>query len=505
MTNAGSQKKRRAAVLDMPAEEFRELGHRLVDEIADFYAGLARRAVTAGQSAEQIRALLGDRGLPQSGSAASDVLERAADLVIEHSLHNGHPRFFGYITSSAAPLGALGDLLAAAVNPNVGGWQLSPVATEIECQTIRWIAELIGYSRDAGGIMVSGGNMANIVAFFAARKAKTDWEIREGGLGTGGLGLRVYCSRETHTWVQKAADLSGLGTDAIRWVDTDAEQRMDPAILTTLIREDRANGMTPFLVVGTAGTVSTGAIDPLAEIASLCRAENLWFHVDGAYGAPAAVLPELAPEFEGLARADSVALDPHKWLYSPLEAACTLVRDPRHLPEAFSFSPDYYQFDEGEGWEGRNFYEYGMQNSRGFRALKVWLLLLQAGRGGYEQMIRDDIALAHRIYAAAEAHPELEAVTCGLSIATFRFVPESLDCGAQGAADYLNELNRALVIGLQRAGEVFVSNAVIGGRYLLRACIVNFRTRSTDCDALAEIVAASGRRLDREMRPSSLA
>ncbi len=505
MTNAGERKKRRAAVLDMPAEEFRELGHRLVDEIADFYAGLARRAVTPGQSARQIRALLGDQGLPQSGSAASGVLQRAAELVIEYSLHNGHPRFFGYITSSAAPLGALGDLLAAAVNPNVGGWQLSPVATEIECQTIRWIAELIGYSKDAGGIMVSGGNMANIVAFFAARKAKSDWQIREGGLGIRGLGLRVYCSSATHTWVQKAADLSGLGTDAIRWVGTDAEQRMDPAILRTLIREDRANGRTPFLVVGTAGTVSTGAIDPLAELAGLCRAENLWFHVDGAYGAPAAVLPELAAEFEGLASADSVALDPHKWLYSPLEAACTLVRDPRHLSEAFSFSPDYYQFDEGEGWEGHNFYEYGMQNSRGFRALKVWLALLQAGRGGYEQMIRDDIALARRIYAAAETHPELEAVTCRLSIATFRFVPESLDRGAQGAADYLNELNRALVIGLQRAGEVFVSNAVIGDRYLLRACIVNFRTRSTDCDALAEIVAASGRRLDREMRPSSLA
>ncbi len=493
----------RAAALDMTADEFRELGHDLVERIADYYAGLRQRAVTTGDPLQKVRAELGASGLPQTGAPAADVLARAADLLMGHSLHNGHPRFFGYITSSAAPLGALGDLLAAAVNPNCGGWQLSPMATEIECQAIAWIAELIGYPDGAGGIMVSGGNMANIVAFFAARKARSEWDIREDGLGEKGLGLRVYCSRETHTWVQKAADLSGLGTNAIRWVDCTADRRMDTSSLHALIQQDRAAGLKPFLVVAAAGTVSTGAIDPLAEIAAICRAERCWFHVDGAYGAPAAVLPELGADFSGLAEADSVALDPHKWLYSPLEAACTLVREPRHLPDAFSFSPDYYQFDEGR--EGKNFYEYGMQNSRGFRALKVWLALAQVGRDGYEQMIRDDIALARRIFQAAAAHPELEAVTCGLSIVTFRFVPATLDANASGASDYLDQLNQALVIALQRGGDVFLSNAVIGPTYLLRACIVNFRTSRADCDALTNIAVEAGRRVDSELRPPALA
>ncbi len=505
MTSGAERPDGRNAALDMDAEKFRELGHGLVDRIADFYAGLDRRKVTPGEPVEQVRQVLGRRELPARGALPEEILARAADLVIEHSLHNGHPRFFGYITSSAAPLGALGDLLAAAVNPNVGGWQLSPMATEMECQTIRWIAELIGFAPDAGGIMVSGGNMANIVAFFAARKARCDWDVRATGLGDAGLGLRVYCSRETHTWVQKAADLSGLGTDAIRWVDCDPGQRMRVDHLRELVQQDRGAGLRPFLVVAAAGTVSTGAIDPLGEIGRFCRDEDLWFHVDGAYGAPAAVLPELAADFDGLADADSVALDPHKWLYSPLEAACTLVREPRHLSDAFSFSPVYYQFDEGEGWEGQNFYEFGMQNSRGFRALKVWLSLAQVGRAGYEEMIRDDIALARRIFDAAAAEPQLEAVTCGLSITTFRFVPSSLDADAPGAADYLNDLNRAIVIALQRGGDAFLSNAVIDGRYLLRACIVNFRTASADCDALADIVVAAGTELDGEMRPPALA
>mgnify|MGYP001570379662 FL=1 len=495
----------RNAALDMDAETFRELGHGLVDRIADFYAGLGRRRVTPGESAEQVRQVLGQRELPARAAPPDKVLARAAELVIEHSLHNGSPRFFGYITSSAAPLGALGDLLAAAVNPNCGGWQLSPMATEIECQAIGWIAELIGYAPGAGGIMVSGGNMANIVAFFAARKSRCDWDIRAAGLGDAGLGLRVYCSRETHTWVQKAADLSGLGTDAIRWIDCDTSQRMRVGHLRELVHKDRKAGLRPFLVVAAAGTVSTGAIDPLGEVGRFCRDEDIWFHVDGAYGAPAAVLPELAADFDGLAEADSVALDPHKWLYSPLEAACTLVREPRHLTDAFSFSPVYYQFDEGEGWEGQNFYEYGMQNSRGFRALKVWLALAQVGRDGYADMIRDDIELARRIFEAADAHAELEAVTCGLSIATFRFVPATLDAAAPGASDYLDQLNQALVIALQRGGEVFLSNAVLGGNYLLRACIVNFRTSGADCDALTATVVAAGRRLDSELRPAALA
>ena len=361
---------------------------------------------------------------------------------------------------------------------------------------MRWVAELIGYPAACGGIMVSGGNMANMVGFLAARRAKAPWDVRQAGLRAGSGQLLAYVSRETHTWIQKAADLFGLGLDAVRWIDVDDRLRMRVDALEAAIAADRAAGHLPFLVVGTAGSVSTGAIDPLGDIADTCRRHDLWFHVDGAYGAPAAALPEASPDLKALALADSVAVDPHKWLYAPLEAGCTLVRDARHLEDAFSFHPAYYHFtDGGDGQAPTNFHELGLQNSRGFRALKVWLGLRQAGRDGYVRMIRDDIALAEEMYRAAQAHPELEAFTLGLSIATFRFVPEGLALTGSAREEYLNSLNADLVTRLQAGGEVFVSNAVINGSYVLRACIVNFRTGAADVEALPDIVVRTGRAL----------
>lgn len=489
---------RPSSAVDLPPEAFRELGHRLIDRIADFYASLSARPVTSPDAAENIRAFLGDAPLPESGESAGDALERAAQFLFDSSLHNGHPRFMGYITSSAMPLGALADLLAASINPNVGAWDLAPAATEIERQSVRWLAELIGYPADCGGLMVSGGNMANMVGFFAARKAKAAWPIRSQGLYGGPRPLTLYASRETHTWVQKAADLAGLGTERIRWIETDAEQRMRVDSLEARIDEDRGRGCHPFLVVAAAGTVATGAVDPLPQIAAVTRRHDLWLHVDGAYGAPAASLPEAPEALHALGEADSVALDPHKWLYCPLEAGCTLVRDAGALPDAFSFHPDYYRFDSTEEEPRINYYEHGLQNSRGFRALKVWLALSCVGRSAYVERFRADIALARRLYRAAEMHPELEACTHGLSITTFRYRPPGLDDGADSEA-YLNRLNEALVAQLQREGRVFVSNAVVGGRYVLRACIVNFRTRNADIDALADSAVCGGRVLHRQL------
>src|SRR5690606_26365894 len=225
--------------------------------------------------------------------------------------------------------------LAAAINANVGKWDLSPVASEIETQTVRWLAQLIGYPVPCGGIMVSGGNMANILGFFAARRAKLPWDVRAAGVGADARRPAVYASRGTHTWIEKAADLAGLGTDSIRWIATDREQRIRIDELERQIALDRAAGRLPILAVGTAGNVSTGAIDPLGALADICREQGLWFHVDGAYGAPAAVLPEAPADLRALREADSLALDPHKWLYCPIEAACTLVRDPQALAAAF--------------------------------------------------------------------------------------------------------------------------------------------------------------------------
>jgi glutamate/tyrosine decarboxylase-like PLP-dependent enzyme len=322
-----------------------------------------------------------------------------------------------------------------------------------------------------------------------------------GVAASGARPLRVYASKETHTWLQKATDLSGLGTDSVRWIETDDELRMDVAALRAAVERDRAAGELPMMVVGTAGSVSTGAVDPLGEIAELCRSEKIWFHVDGAYGAFAAALPDAPADLRMLSLADSVAMDPHKWLYAPLEAGCVLVRDAERLRAAFAYHPPYYHFGE----EATNYVDVGPQNSRGFRALKVWLALRQVGREGYVRMIGDDIRLTERLHAAVSEHPELEPFTLALSISTFRYVPSELRArlGEQRVQRYLDALNQELLERIQRSGEAFVSNAVMRDRYVLRACIVNFNTTFADVEALPEIVVRIGRETDRELRPNA--
>jgi glutamate/tyrosine decarboxylase-like PLP-dependent enzyme len=489
----------RRSALAMSSDEFRVLGHQMVNRVADFLDSLPGRPVTTGESPQQVREALGaERTLPNQGSDSAKLIDHAADLLFEHSLFNGHPRFWGYITSSAAPIGALAELLAAVVNPNVGAWPLSPMASEIEAQTIRWVAELLNYSPDCGGLFVSGGNMANIVCFLAARQAKAGWDVRQQGVSRGGL--RVYCSMETHTWIQKAADISGLGTDAIRWVPIDHEQRISLSALREQIAIDIESGDRPFLVVGTAGSVSTGAIDPLAEMAAICREFDLWFHVDGAYGGFAAMLPDSPVALAGLCEADSIAVDPHKWLYAPLEAGCALVRNPERLRDAFAYHPPYYSF----GVEAINYFDFGPQNSRGFRALKVWLALQQVGREGYVKLLSEDIRLAQELFRRVVLYPELEAFTNSLSITTFRYRPSDLRSGGEKVELYLNQLNSELLARLQESGEAYISNAVIHGKFVLRACIVNFRTSLADVDALPAAVVRVGRDLDLSLRPEGL-
>ena len=477
----------RHAALDMSSEEFRTLGHRLVDRIAEQMARMPAGLVKPDEPAAAVRgALESERGLPEEGTDPQELLARAASLLFEHSLFNGHPRFMGYITSSPAPIGVLSDLLAAAVNPNCGSWALAPMATEIEAQTVRWIAEFVGYPASCGGLLVSGGNMANFVCFLAARRAKAGWDVRKAGLGGTAPRLTAYASSETHTWIQKAADLFGLGTDAIRWIPVDEYQRMKTGDLRKQIAVDQARGELPFLVVGTAGTVSTGAVDPLREIGLICREHDLWFHVDGAYGALAAAIPDAPEDLRALSDADSVAVDPHKWLYAPLEAGCALVRRPDDLRNAFSYHPPYYHFAD----DVLNFVDYGPQNSRGFRALKVWLALQQIGRAGYVETIAEDMRLSRRLFRLFQDDPRFEALTQSLSIATFRYVPPDLrtKVGQPEAEEWLNNLNRDLLTRVEKSGEAFLSNAVIGGKFALRACIVNIRTSDGDIDALPGIL-----------------
>ncbi len=492
----------RESAAELSAEQFREIGHQLVDEIAEFLATIESRPVAPDITPREIRSLMGGSSrAPEMGTDPRTVLEDATRLVFANSTLNGHPRFFGYITSSAAPIGALADLLATAVNPNCGAWGLSPVATEIERQAVSWVADLIGYAPDAGGLLVSGGNVANMVCLIAATRAKAGCDVRARGVGAG-QPLAVYASSEVHTWLQKGADICGLGLESFRPVEVDEIGAMRLDSLKAMIAEDRANGFLPAVVVGTAGSVSTGAIDPLPELAALCAAESIWFHVDGAYGAPAAMLDDAPEALGAIALADSVAIDPHKWLYAPLEAGCALVRDAEALRSAFSFHPPYYRFDGDANDPPLNYHEWGLQNSRGFRALKVWATIRQVGRSGYRTMISDDIRLSREMHRLASEHEEIEALTQSLSISTFRYVPRSLraQMHEEASLEYLNALNTEILAQLQRDGQVYVSNAVIGRTFALRACIVNFRTDSRD---VAEVIRATvdvGRSVDARMQ-----
>jgi glutamate/tyrosine decarboxylase-like PLP-dependent enzyme len=495
---AGTRHKREAPA-EIDSAQFRAAGHALVDRIADLLASMSERPVAPHTTPSAIRARLGDGRLPEQGGDPVALLEEATAILLDNSTFNGHPRFFGYITASATPIGILADMLASGVNPNVGAWSLAPAATEIERLAIRWVADFIGFPTSCAGLFVSGGNMANMVCFLAARMEyarRVGWDFRAKGMTVEGADkLTAYTSAETHTWVQKAAELFGLGADAVRWIETDNAQRMRVDRLRDRIAEDRRAGYRPFIVIGTGGSVATGAVDPLAEIAALCRGEGLWFHVDGAYGAPAARVPGVPADLAALGEADSVAVDPHKWLYAPLEAGCALVREPETLRAPFTHKPSYYHFHGLAEDPPINFYDWGPQNSRGFRALKVWLAFRQIGRAGYTQMIADDIALARRMYERAAAHPELEAIACGLSITTFRYVPPDLPASLSPdeRTRYLNDLNEALLTRLQEGGAVYLSNAVVDGVFALRACIVNFRTSIADVDAIPDIVAREGR------------
>lgn len=488
----------RSTALDMSPEEFRRVGHETVDRLADFWAGIRDLPVGYGDDPDRAWGLVGRGKLPETGTDPGRVMQEAFEALAAGSLLNGHPKFFGYITAGATPLGVIAEMLAAGINPNCGGWPLSPVASAIELQSVQWIAELIGYPSDCGGLMCSGGNMANMLGFWAARRAAFGPDVRTAGLA--GLKPRVYAPTGTHTWLQKIADLAGVGSENVVYVPTSRDETIDPAELDRLIAADKARGYAPFMVVASGGTVSTGAVDDVAAVHRVCDRHSLWLHVDGAYGAFAACLPDAPTGLKSLALADSVALDPHKWLYAPLEAGCALVKNKQHLYDAFGYRPPYYEFHLEDSDDWCNFYEVGVQNSRGFKALKVWCQLRQAGRSGYIESIEQDVRLAQAMADKVGETPCLELESCRLSIVCYRYVPADVSLKTQEGRDYVNRLNKEILFEVQGGGEAFVSNAVIQGEYFLRACIVNFRTRLSDVLETVELTRSIGERLDASLR-----
>ena len=472
--DAGRARELTGAMLDLWCELLDRMGELPVSRPLDA-AGVARAAALP---------------VPEQPLSVPELADLLRPLVLAHSTLCGHPGFMAYVSGSGTVPGAAADLLAAGFNPNVGGWTLSPAATELELHLMRWLAGQFGLPAGAGGLMTSGGAASNLTALKAARDARTEEDVRQDGVG--GLRLVLYASAEAHATIAEAADMLGLGERAVRAIATDDGYRMRIDDLRRAVAADLAARMHPFAVVATAGTTATGAIDPLPEVADLSAEHDLWLHVDAAYGGAAALAPELRPLLQGIERADSIAFDPHKWLYTPQSSACLLARDPRNLLRSYSIDAAYVRDDASLSGRGTNIGELGPQWSRAFLALKVWLSLAAHGTEAYGRRIAHDVELARYLDRRVREHPDLEPMCpVTLSIACFRYAPEAADLDPAG----LDALNERLMVAIRRDGRAFPSNAELGGRYCLRACLVNHRTEARDIDALIDATVELGARL----------
>jgi glutamate/tyrosine decarboxylase-like PLP-dependent enzyme len=410
---------------------------------------------------------------------------------------NGHPRFYGWVNSPPSVIGVFAEALAAAMNPSVAGG--NHAATYVERQVLNWFKGLLGFPASGMGLLVSGGSMATLTGLAVARhvqlRAKLGMNVRTCGLQGIGRRLLVYTSVEGHSCIRKAVELLGLGSEHLRLVPVDAQRRIQVHSLETTLQRDLEAGDIPIAVAASAGTVNSGAIDPLAALRQLCDRYGLWLHVDGAYGAPAILSARYRRELAAIALADSVALDPHKWLYIPVEAGLVLIHDSQAMRDTFSLVPPYLR-NEGKSDEVFGlpwFSEYGFQQTRGFRALKIWMSLKHHGLAGYTEAIERDIALAEYLASLVERSEDLQRLASGLSIVCFRYAPPQLHADEKR----LDALNKALLEALQRSGRAFLSGTTLDGRFVLRACIINPRTSAEDLERLVALVKDLGARLTR--------
>ncbi|MCX6627763.1 MAG: pyridoxal-dependent decarboxylase [Candidatus Solibacter sp.] len=463
----------------IPVSEIREMGRAALHLVAEYYDTLAGRAVLRPITSAELRSRL-DEPAPSTGLPFAGLLDTVRDVVQEFSRHNGHPRFFGYVASPGMPAAAMGSMIAAAFNINVTSWRSGPAATEMELLCIRWLKEMLGYPADAAGLLVSGGSMANFAGIAAARSAKAPGNVVRDGIV--GAPLRLYASEEAHFSIRKAAAMLGIGTANLRSVKTGPDLRMDLAHLDRLVREDRDAGHLPFCVVASAGTAGTGAVDPIGAIADLARTHNLWLHVDAAYGGFSALAPSARAFFARIAEADSVALDPHKWLYLPVGCGCVLYRHPAAARAAFSENAEYIRVVGLEHDEAFAFWDYGPELSRPFRALDLWLLLKSVGTRAIGEAIEDNIACAKYFAGLVSATDDFEMLApVDLSIFCFRYRP-------RGFAGDLDALNERVLLEVQRGGSSYLSNTSVRGAFALRGCVLNYRTTRRDMEILLEDV-----------------
>lgn len=470
-------------------DAYRALAHRMLDDSLDYLRDVGTRPAWKSMPAA-VRVELADEPLPRTGIGDEKAYDDFVSLVRPYPNGNIHPRFWGWVMGTGTPQAAMADFLSSVMNPNVGGLEQSPVL--VEQQVVKWCAELMGFPATAGGILVSGGTMANVMGLAVARQKAAGFDVRAEGLQGAHPKLLVYAGTETHGWLKKACEFLGLGNTAFRKVPVLDDFTVDVPAMARMIAEDRDAGHRPFCVIGTAGTVQTGATDDLAALADLAEREKLWYHVDGAFGAMARLSSEHAALLKGMERADSLAFDLHKWGYLPFDVAVVLTRHDADLVEAFSMQAAYLA-SESRGMMAQSgifFADRGIELTRSFKALKVWMQFRAAGTDLLGAHIGRNIGQARYLESLVAKRPELELLApVPLNIVNFRYAPKGLDDKA------LDALNREILIQIQERGIAAPSGTTIRGRFAIRVAITNHRSNESDFDALVEAVTALGQEL----------
>ncbi|WP_440009154.1 pyridoxal phosphate-dependent decarboxylase family protein [Halomicrococcus sp. SG-WS-1] len=495
---------------DFDSDQFRELGYRTIDLIADYYEGIDDRSVYVQANPEDIVAAF-DESLPEEGTDPELILDAVEEFVIPYATHNPSARYFGFVMGSGTPLAPLADAIAATVNMNTGGWHPAPSGTEIERRCTQWLAEAVGYPSDTGGLLTSGGTMANFTALLTAFRERTDFETTGPGLQeTDRPRYTLYVAdHEGHSSVVRVADMLNLGRNAVQRVPSHDDFTIDVAALEQMLDADQANGDEPFCVIGQAGSINVSAIDPLDALADVCAERDLWFHVDGACGAVGAMVPEFKSRYDGMERANSVTLDPHKWLFIPYECGAVLIRNQDLLAKAFAMDASYLRGSIGETPEEFDYYEFGPQMSRGFRALKLWMTLKHYGLEGYRALLRKSVDCAEHLDTLARNHDDFVTVQePNLFIYSFRYVPGDLQAALADPPavplarvhQYLDELNQRIVDEVVQSGLAFLTTTSIHDRRTLRMSICSHRTTIEDIETVFDSLAETGARIDEEWR-----
>lgn len=474
-------------------EAFRALAHRMVDDMVEQTRGLREQPAWQPPPLDVKRAI-GNEPLPLEGQGAEDVYADYLKLVQPYTSGNRHPRAWGWVRGNGTPMAAMAEMLAAGMNAHLGGGEQSPTFVEERC--LQWLAEVMGMPASTTGILASGGTMANLLGLAVARDARAGFEVRREGLA-GSAPLTVYASSETHMWARKSMDVLGMGARQLREIPVGEDFRIDVAALRAQVKKDRASGMRPIAVIGNAGTVNSGAVDDLPALAAVCREENLWFHVDGAFGALLKLSDRYAPLVQGAELADSLAFDLHKWMYLPFEIGCVLVADGAAHRATFASTASYLEGNtRGMLATGLIFSDRGIELTRGFKALKLWMTLKAFGLRAMTAQIEQNMEQSEFLAQRVQDEPELELLAPRrMNIVCFRYRGKDLR-----DEEFCNALNRELVVRLQESGEFVVSGTDLRGRYVLRIANTNHRSLRQDFEDLVQAVLRIGRELGAVVR-----